>query len=80
MRDKLVEMHAGAAYVNHGLERVIRMETSPTRHACAWREMGRTLHWLVVPVREVERAYRRATALLPDEPRFARELRRVRTG
>ena len=60
------------------LERVIQMEASPARHAWAWRELGRTLRWLGMPVREVERAYERAIALLPDEPRFARELRGVR--
>ena len=60
------------------LERVIRMDASPARHAWAWRELGRTLRWLAMPVREVERAYERAIALLPDEPRFAEELRRVR--
>ena len=62
------------------LERVVRMDASPARHAWAWRELGRTLRWLRMPVREVERAYERAIALLPDEPRFARELRGVREG
>ena len=60
------------------LERVIQMEASPARHAWAWRELGRTLHRLGMPAREVERAYERAISLLPDEPRFARELRAVR--
>lgn len=60
------------------LERVIQMDASPARHAWAWRELGRTLRWLEMPAREVERAYERAISLLPDEPRFARELRAVR--
>jgi len=60
------------------LERVVQMDASPARHAWAWRELGRVLHWLRMPVGEVERAYERAISLLPDEPRFAREMKELR--
>jgi len=56
------------------LERVIQLDTSPTRHAWAWRELARTLRWLKMPIREVRDAYRRAIELLPNEARFAKEL------
>ena len=62
------------------LERVIQLDASPARHAWAWRELARTLHWLRAPVREVEDAYLRAIELLPDEPRFVRELEGLRSG
>ena len=60
------------------LERVIQLDASPARHAWAWRELARTLGWLHAPFREVEGAYHRAIERLPDEPRFARELERLR--
>ena len=60
------------------LERVIRLDASPIRHAWAWRELARTLRFLQMPNRDVEEAYRRAVALAPDEPRFAEELERLR--
>jgi len=56
------------------LERVIQLDAAPTRHAWAWRDLARTLNWLRAPLGEVEAAYRRAIALLPDEPRFVTEL------
>ena len=59
------------------LERVIRLDASPTRHAWAWYELARTLQWLRAPVREIEEAYRRAIELLPEERRFRREMERV---
>ena len=59
------------------LERVLRLDASPTRHAWAWREMARTLNWLEAPVGEVEEAWRRAIDLLPDEPRFRDEKARM---
>ena len=62
------------------LERVIQLDASPARHAWAWRELARTLHWLRAPIREVEDAYRRAIELLPDEPRFAQELEQLRAA
>ena len=60
------------------LERVIQLDTSPTRHAWAWRELARTLNWLRAPRGEVESAYRRAIDLSPDEKRFVRELKDLR--
>ena len=59
------------------LERVIQLDTSPTRHAWAWRELARALNWLQAPVGEVEGAYRRAIELLPDEQRFRGEMERT---
>ena len=56
------------------LERVLQLDASPTRHAWAWRELARTLHWLGAPAREVEDAYQKAIALLPEERRFVQEL------
>ena len=59
------------------LERVIQLDASPTRHAWAWRELGRTLDWQHAPTRDVEEAYGKAMALLPEEPRFAQELQKL---
>lgn len=54
------------------LERVTQMEASDTRHAWAWRDLGRVFGYLRQPT-EQDDAYRRATELLPEETRFARE-------
>ena len=62
------------------LERVVQLDASPARHAWAWREMARTSNWLGLPVREVEDAYRKAIELLPEEPRFVRELKSIRAS
>ena len=62
------------------LERVVQLDTAPTRRAWAWRELARTLHWLRAPVREVEDAYRKAIELKPDEPLFVRELEQVQAA
>ena len=56
------------------LERVIQLDSSPGRHAWAWRELARIQSWLGASRREVERAYGKAIELLPDEPRFKAEL------
>ena len=56
------------------LERVISMDASSARHAWAWRDLARTLGRLRAPASEVEAAFENAKRLLPDEPRFAREL------
>ena len=56
------------------LERVIQLDAPPTRHAWAWRELARTLHWLRAPVGEVQGAYHRAIELLPEERRFRKEM------
>ena len=61
------------------LERVLQLEAPPTRHAWAWRDLARTLDWLREPVQGVEEAYGHAIRLLPDEPRFVRELELIRT-
>ncbi len=58
------------------LERVIQLDVPPARRAWAWRELARTLDWLRVPTGEIERAYRKAITLLPDERRFHNELQR----
>lgn len=60
------------------LERVIRMDASPTRHAWAWRDLARTLSWLRAPESDVLAAFENALRLLPDEPRFSEELERFR--
>ncbi len=61
------------------LERAIQLDAAPTRHAWAWRELGRTLRWLRAPLRDVEAAYRKAIELQPDEERFVRELEFARS-
>ena len=60
------------------LERVVQMDTSSTRHAWAWRELGRTREALGDAFRDIEDAYSRAIELRPDEPRFRRELADIR--
>ena len=60
------------------LERVIQMDASPTRHAWAWRDLARTLHWLHTPIGEVTTAYENAIRLLPDEAKFPAELAQLR--
>lgn len=62
------------------LERVIQLDTAPTRHAWAWRELARTLNWLRAPFREVEDAYRKAIEHLPADARFVRELETIRAA
>ena len=59
------------------LERLLQLSASPTRHAWAWQELARTLRWLGAPARDVEAAYHKAIALLPEETRFARELQEL---
>ena len=59
------------------LERVIQMEASPTRHAWAWRELGRVRNWLHAPLREVEDAFAKAMQLLPSERRFTDDLAQI---
>ncbi|MDE0263755.1 MAG: putative DNA binding domain-containing protein [Bryobacterales bacterium] len=61
------------------LERVLQLDAPPTRHAWAWRDLARILDWLREPVHGVEEAYGHAIRLLPDEPRFGRELERIRS-
>ena len=59
------------------LERVIQLDASPARHGWAWRELARTRKYLRASARDVEDAYHRALAYLPDEPVFVRELREL---
>ena len=59
------------------LERAVQLDASPTRHAWAWRELARTLNWLRAPVADVEDAWRRAIALLPEEQRFVDEMKKA---
>ena len=59
------------------LERVTQMEASDARHAWAWRDLARVFGYLRQPA-EQDRAYRRATELLPEEVRFAREWAKAR--
>ena len=61
------------------LERVVQLDAPAARHAWAWRDLGRSLHWLRAQAREVEDSYRKAIELLPDEPRFLQELDRIRS-
>ena len=60
------------------LERVTQMEASDARHAWAWRDLGRVFGSLRQPA-EQDRAYRRATELLPAEIRFTREWAKARS-
>lgn len=60
------------------LERVVQMDASTTRHAWAWRDLARVLHWLQQPTHEVESAFEKAIALLPSETRFGNELAQFR--
>ena len=58
------------------LERVIQLDASPTRHAWAWRDLGRVREWTRAPGTDVVAAYEKACSLLPDEDRFRTELAR----
>ena len=60
------------------LERAVRMDASPTRHAWAWRELGRVLNWTGAPSSHVECAYESAMQLLPNQQQFSRELAQYR--
>ena len=60
------------------LERAVQMDASPTRHAWAWRELGRIMNWTGAPSSDVESAYENAKHLLPDQHRFSRELKQYR--
>ncbi len=58
------------------LERVVRMDADRTRHAWAWRDLGRVKKWLKHPRGEITAAYHHAIELLPGEKRFKDELSR----
>nr|VFK45095.1 MAG: ATP-dependent DNA helicase RecG [Candidatus Kentron sp. TC] len=59
------------------LERVLQMDAQITRHAWAWHDMGRILTWIRAPRTDIERAFQKASELLPDEPRFREALART---
>ncbi len=61
------------------LERVIQMDADRTRHAWAWRDLGRVKRWLKFPRDEVKNAHERAMELLPGEQRFKDEMKRLAT-
>ena len=58
------------------LERVTLMNAPATRHAWAWRDLALVRQRLQAPRSDVVAAYRRASALLPQEERFTKELER----
>lgn len=59
------------------LERVTQLNTDNKRRAWAFRDLGRVKKILEYPLADVVAAYKRAAALLPDEPRFAEELAKL---
>lgn len=62
------------------LERVVQMEADKTRHAWAWRDLGRVKTWLKFPEQEIRNAYNHAITSLPDELRFREELAKWERG
>lgn len=56
------------------LERVIRLDAPPTRHAWAWYNLGQAKGWLRRPHSEVLEAFEHAVRLEPKEPRFQQAL------
>jgi ATP-dependent DNA helicase RecG len=52
------------------LRRAIQLSDDPIREAWCWFDLARTLAWLRSPNNEVEAAYLKARALLPQERRF----------
>lgn len=52
------------------LRRAIQLSTDETRQAWCWYDLARAQNWLRAPESEVEAAYLRAMALLPQEKRF----------
>ena len=69
-------LHEAVGY----LERVIRMEASPTRHAWAWFNLGQARQWLRAPRQDVVAAFEKAAALDPAEQRFREALAKSRSG
>ena len=60
------------------LERLLRMEAPPRRHAWAWRELAKVRRWLGEPRSVVDEAYAKAIEMAPDEQQFQTE--RARYG
>jgi ATP-dependent DNA helicase RecG len=52
------------------LHRAIQLSTDYVRTAWCWYDLARTLTWLREPATDIEAAFLRAIALLPDEARF----------
>jgi ATP-dependent DNA helicase RecG len=61
------------------LERVVQMDSPPTRRAWAWYDLGRVRQWLKKPASDAAAAFGHAHEILPDEERFERALRELRT-
>lgn len=59
------------------LQRVLQMDSAPTRQAWAWFDLGRVLRWLHAPASEVKNAFENANKLIPEEPRFTAELEKL---
>lgn len=62
------------------LRRATQVTDDPTREAWCWFELAETLARLREPEGEVERAYRQAMSLKPDEGRFVEAYERLRAG
>lgn len=62
------------------LERVVKMEASPTRHGWAWYDLGRVRSWLGKPASEMRAAFRKAVELCPHERRFTDALHKTANG
>jgi ATP-dependent DNA helicase RecG len=60
------------------LERVLRMDAPPTRHAWAWYDLGRVRGWMKRPRTEVVEAFERAVTLAPGTERFKQALAQAR--
>ncbi len=50
------------------LRRAIQLTQDPIRQGWCWSDLARVLDWLKAPVSEVETAFQKARALLPDNP------------
>lgn len=55
------------------LRRAIQLSADPVRQAWCWFDLAGTLEWLRAPTTDVEAAFLRARALLPEEMRFQRD-------
>ena len=54
------------------LRRAIQLSDQSVRTAWCWFDLARALEWLRDPKSEIEEAFLKARALLPDEQRFTR--------
>lgn len=60
------------------LQRVVQMDAPRSRHAWAWFDLARVLHWRQLPLADVRHAYERAVQLDPSESRFTAALNGLR--